>query len=457
MAITLSQTATSPNMTNNTLVHNVLSNKITQPQFQYVCDIKISGSGALVQRLKQQPNPGGYGVFDIGMILNYQVGPVDRIWDTPADSPVGNTNCGEDFIVLFGEEYGTSVSSSVTLYTGVLNDTGNPSITGSDYLFGIDGVVDANEKQLWNWPSQSKYDEELTDDITFTHQNGLTDQDQSNVRLGDYHTLSFINGNADGGVPKTGSAQEIYAMHVKQYDSNDTLVSESLSWNFNYPARTVFDPNGSSERWEFVYASQSAATRLIHWGVGPENLSDGSVPLTSSCAYYTVTFNNQATDTYENTGGVWGEYRYDVVDKNCGYDGVRFAWKNKYGVWDYFNFGLAESATSDISRQEYTQTFVPFSNAGATVPYNKERRGKTQFVNLINKRRTAESDYLTQTQADNITEMFYSTDVYVQDGSDFFPVTITNASVTEKVNPRSQKLFTYRVEYQYANDLRSRL
>ncbi len=451
MAITLSQTATSPNMTNNTLVHNVLSNKITQPQFQYVCDIKISGSGALVQRLKQQPNPGGYGVFDIGMILNYQVGPTDKIWDTPANSPVGNTNCGEDFIVLFGEEYGASVSSSVTLYTGVLNNTGNPSVTGSNYLFGIDGVVDANEKQNWNWPSQSKYDEELTDDITFNHQNGLTDQDQSNVRLGDYHTISFLVGNLDGQFPKTGSAQDVAFAEFKQYNSAGTLLQTDLEENLTLRSNML------TQMWSNVYTSQSAYSRLVHFGVGPQNIRDGSIAIDPSTDYYVVTFHNQATDGAENQEGVWGTYRYDIVDKNCGYDGVRFAWKNKYGVWDYFNFGLAESATSDISRQEYTQTFVPFSNTGATVPYSKERRGKKQFVNLINKRRTAESDYLTQTQADNITEMFYSTDVYVQDGSDFLPVTITNASVTEKVNPRSQKLFTYRVEYQYASDLRNRL
>lgn len=456
MAVTLHQSATSPNMTNNTLVYNVLSNKITQPQFQYVCDVKTSG-GALIQRLKQQPNPSGYGVFDVGMILNYQLGPIDKVWKQAGNEPVGNTNGGADFDIFFGEEYGANVSSSVTLYSGIGNDVGNPAVSGSEYLFGIDGLVDPNDKQNWNWPSQSKYDEELTDDITFTHQNALTNFNTGSVRLGDYATLSFIQGNADGGFPKTGSAQDVYAMHVEQYDANNTKVSESYSWNFDYPARTVFSPDGSSSTWSTVYTSQSAATRLIHWGVGPENLSDGSIPLTSSCAYYTVTFMAQATDSYENVDGIWGVYRYDVVDKNCGYDGVRFAWKNEYGVWDYFNFGLAESTTSEITRHEYTQTFLPFSNNGTTVPYDTERRGRTNYINLVNRRRTAESDYLTQSEADNLNEMFYSADVYVQDGSDFYPIKITNASVTEKVNPRSQKLFTLRVEYQYANDMRNRL
>jgi len=169
-----------------------------------------------------------------------------------------------------------------------------------------------------------------------------------------------------------------------------------------------------------------------------------------------MTFYAQATDTFSNLDGVWGEYRFDIDNKNCGYDGVRFAWKNEYGVWDYFNMGLAESTTSTIERESYEQSFVDYS-ATNTVTYSKDRRGQSQFQNRINKVRTAQSDYLNQTDADNLRELFFSTNVYVQDGTEFLPVVIENASVREKTNPRSQKLFTYTVNYRYANEERPRV
>ena len=64
---------------------------------------------------------------------------------------------------------------------------------------------------------------------------------------------------------------------------------------------------------------------------------------------------------------------------------------------------------------------------------------------------------MNQTDADNLRELFFSTNVYVQDGTEFLPVVIENASVREKTNPRSQKLFTYTVNYRYANEERPRV
>ena len=117
---------------------------------------------------------------------------------------------------------------------------------------------------------------------------------------------------------------------------------------------------------------------------------------------------------------------------------------------------LAESTTSGIEREQFEQTFVDYSSQGV-VAYDTGRRGFSQFQNRVNKTRTANSDYLSQTDADNLRELFFSTNVYVQEGTEFLPVVIENANVTEKINPRSQKLFTYTVEYRYANDERARV
>ena len=93
---------------------------LVQPQFQYLCDIKTE-SGTLIQRLKQQPNPSGYGVFDIGMICSANLGPADQVWTIPLVQ--SQTTCAKQFKVFFGEEYGTSVSSSIQTYNGITNAT----------------------------------------------------------------------------------------------------------------------------------------------------------------------------------------------------------------------------------------------------------------------------------------------------------------------------------------------
>ena len=454
MAIDLRQYSTSPGIGNSNLIHAVTSNSSSQAQFKFVADIN-DDSGNLLQRVKQQPNPNTTGVFDFGNIIPTYLGPTDEVWKIA--NVTNNTACGKDFQIRFGEEYSSTATGFTTLYTGDTPDAaGNPNVSGSDYIFLIDGVTNPNDLINWNWNSGSKYDEEDTyGTTTFTHQNGLTSFNTSSVRVGDYHTISILNGNlagVTGSAVDSSFAQDIYAVVYRQYDATGSLLDTDTLYNTNIGLRTT-----SAELWDDVYLDQDETTRLIHFPAGPQNIEDAGVPiLADDTGYYTMTFYSQTPEPGVNLNGVFGEYRFDIDNRNCGYDGVRFAWKNEYGVWDYFNMGLAESTTSVIERESYKQTFVDYSSIN-TVTYDKDRRGQSQYQNRVNKTRTAQSDYLTQTDADNLRELFFSTNVYVQDGTEFLPVVIENASVTEKTNPRNQKLFTYTVNYRYANDERPRV
>ena len=453
MAINLRQYSTSPDIGNSNLVHAVTSNSSSQAQYRYVADINDDQDN-LLQRLKQQPNPNTTGVFDFGNIIPTYLGPTDEVWKIA--NVTNNTACGKDFHIRFGEEWATSPTGSPTLYVGNEDIAGAPSVSGSYYTFLLDGVTNPNDLIDWNWNSGSKYNEEDTYGLpNFTHQNGLTSFNTSSVRIGDYHTISILNGNLTGeanAAIDSGLAQDIYVVIYRQYDATGSILDTDILYNTAAGPRTT-----SSELWDDVYLDQDETTRLIHFPAGPQNIEDAGVPILSDdTGYYTMTFYNQSAEPGVNLGGVYGEYRFDIDSANCGYPGVRFAWKNEYGVWDYFNFNLAESTTSNVLRESYEQTFVNYSSTN-TVSYDKARRGQSQFQNRVDKVHTAESDYLTQENADNLRELFFSTNVYIQEGTTFLPVVINNASITEKTNPRSQKLFRYTVEYQKANNERPRV
>ena len=456
MSITINQQATSPNLVDNTILYTVNSNQIAQPQFQYLCDIKTS-TGTLIQRIKQQPNPSGYGVFDVGMICSYNMGPSDQVWMTNVVQT--QTNCAKQFQVLFGEEYGTSVSSSVSIYNGVTNVTGGlpPAQSGRTYYYMLGGTLDPNDKLNWNWPSSSKYYDTEINDSTFNYQVGLTDFPATqSIRRNDWATISTLNGNVHGATNSDEFAQDIYAMVVNQYDVTGSLVISNTYYNVSTGADNGGPRANSTQLWAQVYTLQSQETRLIHWPVGPKNIDEGP-GLEADTSYYDVIFYEQATDGFINDNGIYGKYRFEIVSPECGYDGVRFAWKNKYGVWDYFNFGLAQTTNDSIERNEFKQNFVNYSTSTGTVVYDKGRRGLSQYVNKINKLRTAESNWLTQDDADVIRELFFSTEVFIQNGVEFLPVVIRNGGLTEKTNPRTQKLFKYTVEYQLANDTQNRI
>ena len=440
MSVTIQQQPTTPGIVNSDLLFVLTSTQVSQPQFQYVCDIK-NNSGTLIQRIKQQPNPSAKAVFDTGQIMTSYFSNTDQIWTTDVVAP--NTGSGLNFIVAFGEEYGASPSSSVVLYNGITATPGVPARTGSTDYFNLYGTLNQLQMVNWNWNSSSKYDEELIDDISFTHQNGLTLFNTQSVYDQDYGTISFLNGNVSG-PPSLTEAQNVYVALYKQYDVTGSLLSTDTIYN-----ETIYN-NPLTEIWAEVYTSQSQDTRLVHFPTGPANMVNAGITLDPTLSYYTVSFVPQATDGSPSTIATFGEYTFNLGDCT-GFTPQRFAWKNEFGVWDYFNFTKANNRVSNIDRKEYTQTFVNYSTTTNNVTYDQQRRGRVNHYNDVTKIRVANTDWLNQSDADNLREMFFSADVFIQDETNtFIPVVIITANITERTNDLAQKMFQYQVAYEHA-------
>jgi hypothetical protein len=449
MAITLSQFPTSPNMANNNLLFTVSSNTSSAAQYQFVATVSLSGSSSgasgILQIIKQQPNPNGFGVFDVGQIISNYVDS-DNNWKTAQFSTA--SEAGKRFQVRLGEEYATSISGTVIQYTGIGNNIGLPAVTASAYTYILNGLVEPNDKINWNWPSGSYFTASaVSTTTTFSKQHALTNAPLiQSIQDGEYATISLINGNF---TDSTSSAQDIYEVEVTVFDSaNNELDQYNLS---NLVSNGGGPRTATTQLWSNVVTSQSAGTQLITVGVGPQNLTDGGNTLPSDWAYYTVRALGQQAASTTNTSGSYATLRYEKQGPQCGYDGVRFAWKNEFGVWDYYTFTLQNTKETNIERQQFEQSFVNFSTPNPTVAYDRQRRGKKPFYNKLTSNQTANSNWLDQGEADWLKELFFSTNVFVQEGTDFFPIAITTANLVEKTNPRTQKTFQYVIEFQAAN------
>ena len=332
--------------------------------------------------------------------------------------------------------------------------TGSPAVTASSYYYVANGLVEPYDKVNWNWSLPSYYvHTAVSGTASFSYQHALTNAPYTqSIQDGEYATISLINGNFNG---STTAAQDIFVVRVRSYDATGSLLDDVDLANLV--------PNGGGPRangtqtWSSVAANQTAGTQLITVGVGPQNLADNGDTLNANWAYYIVQPVNQASAGVANYSGSYATLRFEKQGPQCGYDGVRFAWKNEFGVWDYFTFTLDSGATTGIERSSYEQSFVPYSTNDTTAPYNKERRGTIQFYNKLDKLQTANLNWLTQEQADWLKELFFSTNVFIQEGLNFFPVSIITVNLIEKTNPRTQKLFQYVIEFKPANQPNARL
>jgi hypothetical protein len=130
----------------------------------------------------------------------------------------------------------------------------------------------------------------------------------------------FLNGNLNGAANSATNAQDVFAMIVDQFDATGSLIIRNTVYNVSTGADNGGPRSTPTQLWSQVFTSQSQDTRLIHFPAGPQNL-ENSVGLEAGLAYYTVTFCEQFAGTSSvNLDGVYGSYRFDIVDAKPIYD-----------------------------------------------------------------------------------------------------------------------------------------
>ncbi len=142
MAITITQQPTSPNAAYTRLLNVVSGSTNTgNPQYSYIMDVYESGSSDKIVRIIQGINPAGVSVFDPSRIIQGQLAE-DQSWKISSVTPFESGS--KLFTLKFGEQYGTSDSSSITEYPDLAENV----------IEVFRGVVEPNDGS-YNWPSSS--------------------------------------------------------------------------------------------------------------------------------------------------------------------------------------------------------------------------------------------------------------------------------------------------------------
>lgn len=396
MAVTFTQEPTTPNGTQSTILYG-LSNLTSSLQAKYICDVKFSGSNDTLVRIKQPANNSGFGVFELSEIL-HDYTDYDQPWKTTTITNSTNNNV-LDFSIEFGQEYALNASSSLIV---------EPSqITSSLTVYPI--VTEYNEG--YNFPSSSYFDKFLTNS-----------PEELYIRPSDYGTLSLMN----------ISGSNVTRVFYSVFSEDGSFITNQL----------IFNNVGIT----------SPQDKLIHIPIGPKNLENDnnlSILTGTSWSYYLVKIENNILQTLDTKK----VYRLDdCIEQN----GTRFAFINKFGVYDYFTATLTKTETQSYNQDTYEQSFIDYSTTNGLIPFNESRRGTTIYNKENNPTFTAQTDWLKTEEVDWLIELFQSPEVYIQEEEQFIPVVITNTTAQKKTNPRGQKLFTYNIEFKLSNPKRAR-
>ena len=250
-----------------------------------------------------------------------------------------------------------------------------------------------------------------------------------------------MNSSAYGGGPRTA-------------ENVGWGLAANVRWlNFNGNGKQTVDSQFMTVNLGYNQISGHNVERLSGGGDLPYEIN-----YTGSDAYVRVQAVGYGTGGYfPDIDRTWGTAFVQYVDDCNYYDTVRFAWKNEFGVWDWYTATLAEEAISSVERNTFDREVINYS-AGSQINFNASGRGTKNYLNKITRNRVVNTDWLTQAEAEWLRELFFSTDVFIQDFDNqrMLPVVITNSAITEKTNKRTQKMFQYRIEFKMANELTSR-
>lgn len=414
----------------------------TKFKVKYVADIHVLGSSSnaissnnLINTVKVSPNANGVGIMDLKSILSSQVDTM-RLGSGTTFKGLSNSHAihliddvSDDdtgmnwYVVNFKVEYsdtaagvvsdsGQSVSDDPRLiYNGYLFNNDVISQNGLDYGYNLDAynmILNDNEsKFLSDMPTQLYA---RTDDFG---------------TIGLFDNLSTANESFNIGT-SGATVDTVTAIKISFKGDNFSISDSFITLNAS-------NSNNRNEKRKYV-------------GVYPANLINSLGALPSGTTNYNIVALDDTAAEISKT------YNIRLIDTDCkGYEGIRLAWINKYGVFDYYTFNKKSTRTINSKRQNYTQHSGTWNSTSYFM--NGSLGGQRSFNVSSKESITINTDYITEEEGIYLEQLVMSPEVYLINQNDsndatglvnkyVEPVLLTSDSITRKTKA-NDKLITH--------------
>jgi len=252
----------------------VSADTANEPKFRYVYNLYVNSFP--VFQGKATPNPSNLGIIDVSRVLNNYVlnAPISYYQDTPIFTHQTGvfsrpyTNEVVNYFIDVGEEYADSFIGSVTGFTGIGSQVGNPGVRSSTHLAYL-GTYNVNRRANLPYLNIGQYTLSGSPSPAFPNTTNclfLTNAPRiRDITLTEYNTLSFTNGDLGGAY-----LSEPYFVKYSFYDSDGLLIT-AHSYSNTYqngggPATQCYE--------NYVDYSFTGTTpyMILNVGAGPKNI-----------------------------------------------------------------------------------------------------------------------------------------------------------------------------------------
>ena len=408
--------------------------------------ITPSNNSALIGTFKTTPNNAGVGIFDLRPVLETFIKPDNqgstfgngsRYKSSAETHPIHlidkfavSENSMKHFAINFFIEYADTATDSVIDFT-----TLDPTTTEPYKMFNgviqYDDVLDVFQNDF-GYDMSHYY---MSTTAPSTSKSFLTTSPLVQyARITDYGTLPFLNF-----IPATN---RVYEMFITYYDSSSSIISmESI--------RQGWTTGGSTNPSPYAYIN------LMYFGAFPGNLQNWSATfaaaVVSGLSYYTVVAMNIGGDKISN-----GHTINILCPEIKGFEGIRLAWLNTWGTWDYYTFNMKSTRSITTNRTSYTQLGGTWNES--TFKIAGYKGGKKNFRVNSTEKIKINTDFITEEEGIWFEQLINSNEVYVLEGYQTDPLysalntyaqptTVTNSSYTRKTVANDRLIqYTFEIE-----------
>ena len=397
MAITILATPKTFAPVYNKMEYLIESTNVAEPNFAYLVDIYINGSGTKTVRLRIPLRPSDqYGKVDIHRVL-------ESALTSNVGSPTGTagtynaSDSSLSYIVKFGEEYGTTLIQYPDLTVDSSRSAFNASLEKRPFInwdvteYKLDGIT---KKFLTNMPDNNK------------------------VSIDSHGWLYYIE--------NVSPSTTITYFNVNGYDANG---------NFLYS--TQIDASASSGDIQFVPSSPASLNNI-----DVANILVGSQPIINE---FIASYNIQARGV-----GLYSETRTFVIEESCKYNTNTLIFQNNLGAFDSFTFYLGDMSTTAIERKDMkvnVDTVV-----GTDIVYSMNEREKVTYYTKKSETIKLMSDWISEEESNWLLELMSSPEIYLQEGNELTAVAKIKATNYTKKKVVRDKLFKIDVELELGYD-----
>jgi hypothetical protein len=280
----------------NEIVIGVSGGNSTQPNYQFLCDVNVSGQSNPVTRLTlpKQPLVGTVQINVADIVKNYVTFDFGGFNSTDI---VPCVNSQAKYWLQLGEIYD--------------NASGVPVIYANQTQFGTSGSPKLGSNAIFDFLDWTKTAFSAGKLLKPDNRVSLNDNSyREKIRIGQQRFLTFFDlGN------------EIFIVDVNVYNSAGSSINSSS------------------------YSTYTAASGIVSLNIGESFLTFMGVSLVGA-AYYRVDIKNSSDElVFTKT--------IDVDSSCANYEIYRLHWLNSLGGFDAFNFTMVSTESVEIENKEY--------------------------------------------------------------------------------------------------------